>query len=80
MDHIRTLLEQIRDGQARALETQEQHLDVARQQLARAQRQVEESLALQREAVAKQKTITRIALPLLLGCVALIVYLIVAYL
>ena len=76
---IVALLEQIRDNQRLALARQEEHLEVARQQLERSRTQVEESIRLQRAAVARVKQITRIALPALALCLGLIVYLIARY-
>ena len=77
---IVALLEEIRDNQRLGLARQEEHLEVARQQLERSRAQVDESIQLQRAAVARVRQITRIALPGIALCVALIVYLIVRYL
>ncbi len=59
---------------------QEEHLEIAREQLERARVQITESIDRQREALAKARTIGRIALPAVLFCIALITYLIVRYL
>ena len=80
LDEIRSILVEMRDDQRSSLEKQDEHIALAQQQLDRARTQVEESLDLQREAMAKQKTIIRIALPGVLACIALIIYLIVRYL
>lgn len=80
LEDITSLLVEIRDTQKQALEQQALHLALAREQLDRARTQVEESLAVQREAVARQKAAMRIALPLILFCIAAIVYLIWRYL
>ena len=77
---IKQILTEIRDNQRESLRRQEEHLDIARQQLERAKTQISESIDLQREAIARARTVGRIALPGILLCVALIVYLIVKYL
>ena len=77
---IKQILTEIRDNQRESLRRQEEHLDIARQQLERAKAQISESIDLQREAIARARTVGRIALPGILLCVALIVYLIVKYL
>jgi hypothetical protein len=74
------LVKEIRDNQRLALARQEEHLEVARQQLERSRGQVEESIRLQRAAVARVKSITRVALPGIVLCVALILYLMLRYL
>jgi hypothetical protein len=78
-EEIVALIKEIRDNQRLALARQEEHLEVARQQLERSRSQVEESIQLQRAAVARVKNISRIALPALVLCLGLIVYLIVRY-
>ena len=79
-DEIKQLLVEIRDNQREALRSQQEHLDIARQQLERSRTQITESIELQREAVAKARMVGRIALPGILVCIGLIVYLIVKYL
>lgn len=78
-DDIRTLLAEIRDNQRLALQRQEEQLAIAREQLDRSRRQIEESIALQRQAVERARSIARVALPAILVCVAMIVYLLVRY-
>lgn len=78
-DEVTKLLTEIRDNQREALRRQDEHLQIARQQLDRSKSQISESIGLQREAIAKAKTVTRIALPAILLCLALIAYLIVKY-
>jgi t-SNARE complex subunit (syntaxin) len=77
---IRDLLVEIRDNQRLSLQRQEEHLAVAREQIERSRKQVDESIALQRQAIARVKRISRIAVPGIVLCVALIVYLMVRYL
>ena len=79
MDEIKTILAEIRDNQKASLEKQSQHLAIAERQLERANTQVEESLKLQREAIAKQRSIARIAFPAILLCIALILYIFIRY-
>jgi hypothetical protein len=79
-DRIASLLSEIRDNQREALHQQRAQLEIARTHLEQAKTQVAESLKLTREAVGRQRTITRIAVPALLFCIAAIVYLAVRYL
>jgi hypothetical protein len=79
-EEIRRLLVEIRDNQRLSLQRQEEHLEIARQQIERSRGQVQESIELQKLAMAKAKTVARIAVPGILICMGLIVYLIVRYL
>lgn len=79
-DEIKALLVEIRDNQRRSLERQEEHLAIAREQVERANRQVTESIELQKVAIARAKQIARVALPGIALCIALVIYLIVKYL
>jgi hypothetical protein len=79
-DRIASLLGEIRDNQREALQQQRVQLEVARNHLEQAKTQVDESLKLTREAVSRQRTITRLAMPALLFCIAAIVYIAVRYL
>jgi hypothetical protein len=79
-DRIASLLGEIRDNQREALQQQRVQLEVARNHLEQAKTQVDESLKLTREAVSRQRTITRVAMPALLFCIAAIVYIAVRYL
>ena len=74
-DTITSLLGEIRDNQRRALDQQSAHLEIARSHFEQAKIQIAESLKLQQEALSRQRTITRIALPALLFCIAAVVYL-----
>ena len=78
-DEIKDLLIEIRDNQKLSLQRQEEHLEIARQQVDRANRQVSESIELQKLAIAKAKQVARIAIPGIIVCLALIVYLVVVY-
>ena len=74
-DRIASLLGEIRDNQREALEQQRAQLEIAKTHLEQAKAQIAESLTLQREAVSRTRTVTRIALPAILLCIAAIVYL-----
>jgi hypothetical protein len=78
-EDIKSILTEILDNQRRALELHEAQLAIARDQLERSRQQIGESLALQREAIAKQRTVMRIAVPGIALCIAAILYLILRY-
>ena len=80
IDELKQLLVEIRDNQRLSLQKQEEHLEVALQQIERARTQVAESIELQKVAIERAKSVARIAIPGVLLCIALIVYLIVKYL
>ena len=79
-ERVLALLGEIRDQQREALAQQRAHLEIAQAQLKRTDTQIEESLKLQREAVGRARTATRVAIPGILLCVAAIVYLVLRYL
>lgn len=74
------LLEAIKQNQDRIIENQKKQLEIANKQLERSNRQVEESLSLQREGMQKFRTISFIAIPGILFCILLIMWLIWRYL
>lgn len=76
---LRDLLVEIRDNQRVALKQQKEHLEVAKQQVERSRQQVQESIELQRQAINKVKMVSRIAIPGIVFCVVLIVYLLARY-
>jgi uncharacterized protein YdaT len=78
-EESRSLLREIRDNQLESLKLQRQHLDYAKQQLERSGTQVAESIGLQREAIARTRVIMAIAIPGVVLCMGLIVYLIARY-
>jgi cytochrome c-type biogenesis protein CcmH/NrfG len=78
-DHIASLLAEIRDNQRQALEQQRAQLEIAHSHFEHAKAQIAESLKLQKEAVSRARTATRVALPALLLCIAAIVYLMWRY-
>jgi uncharacterized membrane protein len=75
-ERIASLLGEIRDNQRQALEQQRAHIEVAKNHFDHAKAQIAESLKLQREAVSRQQTVIRLALPALLLCIGAIVYII----
>ena len=78
-NEIKDLLIEIRDNQKLSLQRQEEHLEIARKQVERANKQVTESIELQKLAITKAKQVARIAIPGIILCIALIVYLVVMY-
>ncbi len=79
-DEIKALMVDIRDNQRRSLEHQEEHLSITREQMERANRQVNDSLVMQKAAIDRAKQLTRIVIPVIALCIGMIVYLIVNYL
>ena len=73
------LLERIEQNQAKALEAQERHLALAQAQLERSTQTVQESIALQRVAVARQAQVRNVALPLIAVLLLLLGYLLVKW-
>ena len=79
-DEVLSLLTEIRDNQRTSLQRQQEHLALAREQMERSKAQVDESIALQRQAMERFKRISRIALPAIILCIALILYLLLRFL
>lgn len=77
---IRDLLVEIRDNQRLSLQRQEEHLALAKEQLERSREQVQESISLQHQAMHRVRRVSMIAIPGIILCVVLIVYLVVRYL
>jgi hypothetical protein len=73
------LLGRIEENQRNALEAQQQHLQIAQAQLDRSNKTIQESIELQRTAVARQGQITKIVLPLVAVLLALLAYLLIKY-
>jgi hypothetical protein len=74
-EEVVSLLKRIEDNQRTALAVQQEHLDLARAQLERSNQTIQESIELQRKAVARQAQLARILLPIVALLLALIVYL-----
>ena len=56
-DELKQLLVEIRDNQRLSLQKQEEHLEVALQQIERARTQVAESIELQKVAIERAKSV-----------------------
>ena len=78
-DQIIELLKRIEQNQEKALQTQKEHLALAQAQLERSNQKVNESIELQRVAVARQAQVRNIALPLILVLLLLLGYLLVRW-
>jgi len=78
-DQIIELLKRIEQNQEAALQTQKEHLALAQAQLERSNQRVNESIELQRVAVARQAEVRNIALPLILVLLLLLGYLLVKW-
>ena len=78
-DQIIELLKRIEQNQEKALQAQEKHLALAQAQLERSSRNIDESVELQRVAVARQAQVRNIALPLIVVLLALLGYLLVKW-
>jgi hypothetical protein len=79
-NEIRRLLIEIRDNQRLSLQRQEEHLAIAREQIDRSRGQIQQSIELQRQAIDRVRKISRMAVPAIILCIALIIYLLVRYL
>lgn len=69
------LLKRIEANQQRALVAQQEHLALARAQFERSERTINESVALQRVAVARQSQIRNVVLPVVALLIGLLLYL-----
>lgn len=76
---ILATLREIRDGQRELLDQIKAQRALAEEQMRQSRERVEESMGLQREALRRQRTITVVALPALLGCIAAIAWLVLRY-
>jgi hypothetical protein len=73
------VLREIRDGQQRIIELMTAQQALAEAQLKRSRDSIEESVGLQRLALQRQRTITLVAVPGILVCIAAIGYLVLRY-
>ncbi len=76
---ILATLREIRDGQRELLEQLKAQRALAEQQMTQSRQRIDESMGLQREALRRQRTITVVALPALLACIAAIAWLVFRY-
>ncbi len=74
------LLTEIRDGQREIIELMVKQQQIAEEQILKSRATVDESVNLQRLALQRQRTITLIAVPGILACIAAIAYLVLRYL
>lgn len=73
------LLREIRDGQQRMIDLMTAQQALAEEQVKRSRDSIEESVGLQRLALQRQRTITFVAVPGILVCIAAIAYLVLRY-
>lgn len=78
-DDILATLREIRDDQRALLAQVQAQRALAEQQMAQSKQRIDESVGLQREALRRQRTITVVALPALLACIAAIAWLLLRY-
>lgn len=78
-EDILATLRDIRDDQRELLTQIQAQRALAEQQMAQSKQRIEESVGLQREALRRQRTITVVALPALLLCIAAIAWLLLRY-
>ena len=72
-------LRQIRDGQREVIQLLSAQRALAEEQLKKSGERIAESVGLQRLALQRQRTITLIAVPGILACIAAIAYLVIRY-
>jgi len=73
------VLREIRDGQREVLGLLSAQRAAAEEQVRKSRESIAESIALQRLALARQRTVTLIAVPGILVCMAAIAYLVWRY-
>jgi len=73
------ILREIRDRQREAVEILKAQRSLVEEQLKRSRESVGESIGLQRLALKRQRTVTLIAVPGILACIAAIAYLVLRY-
>ncbi len=78
-DRILELLGRIEENQRKALEAQQQHIQIAQAQLDRSNKTIQESIELQRTAVARQGQALKFIIPLVAVLVVLLGYLMIKY-
>ncbi|MEZ5501042.1 MAG: hypothetical protein R3E77_16620 [Steroidobacteraceae bacterium] len=79
IEKILELLGRIEENQRRAINTQQEHLQIAQAQLDRSNKTVQESIDLQRAAVARQTQVTRIVVPAIVILLILLGYLLLKW-
>ena len=77
---ILAVLREMRDGQREALRIMQEQRVLVEEQIKLSRGTVQESVGLQRLAVQRQRTVTLIAVPAIVACIAAIFYLVLRYL
>ena len=72
-------LREIRDGQHQIIQLLSAQKALAEAQISRAEQRIQKSVSLQELALQRQKVITAVALPGIIGCIAAIAYLVMRY-
>ncbi|HZN86688.1 MAG TPA: hypothetical protein VFB53_07875 [Burkholderiales bacterium] len=73
------ILREIRDRQREAVELLKAQRALVEEQLQKSRASVQESIGLQRTALARQRQVTLIAVPGIIACLAAIAYLVIRY-
>jgi hypothetical protein len=73
------ILREIRDRQREAVEILKAQRALVEEQLRRSQKSVEESIGLQKTALARQRQVTMVAVPGIVACILAIAYLVYRY-
>jgi hypothetical protein len=73
------VLKEIRDGQREIIALLNAQRALAEEQLRKSQERIEESVGLQKEALRRVRSVTLIAVPGILACIAAIAYLVLRY-
>lgn len=76
---ILVVLREIRDAQREMLRVLSEQRTAAEDQLRKSRASVEESIGLQRAALQRQRTVTVLAVPGIIACIAAIAYLVIRY-
>lgn len=76
---ILSLLQRIEENQDKALQAHERQLEFAKAQLEASARAIDESIGLQRVALARQVQVRNVALPLIVVLLLLLGYLLVKW-
>ena len=78
-DELVSLLQRIEANQQHALELQRTHLELAKAQQEQSRKTIEESITLQRAAVARQSQMAKVLLPVFAILLILLGYLLVRW-
>ena len=78
-DRIIDILGHIEDNQRKAMEIQQQHLQIAQAQLDRSNKTIQESIELQRIAVSRQAQMTKFVVPIIVALLVVLGYLLVKW-